>query len=299
MCDTCIVDELETLVILSELEQQVILAEANTGENAPDAHRPLSPREQQARVRFGDIAKMQEEASEQIGEALKTLNLVISSAVYAALFSGDTTTPAKALTALAEIQAKQPKAIQQAIEGATTKIALVLARVYRKAGELVRGEAVRQGKDLTGLLLITKSVTAFETPARAVAMAPHTRMLDRLQKGLAEPRTINQPILDRALVGRIMGDNEPIPKGAHDQGRQATHGASNGGRFDNAEPIGPLDAWASEIMDKNTCKACSHIDGKDFDTWEEARAAYPDFGGYTNCSGGSRCRGTLVIEFVS
>lgn len=293
-----ILNELEGLVILSELEHAVILAEAATGENAPDAHRPLTPREQRARVRFGDIAKMQDKAAEQIGEALATLNTVIAGAVYGVMFSGDTTTPAAALKALEELTATQPKAIRLAVEGATAKIAAVLAGVYKRAGELVRGEATRQGKDLTGLPLIVKPAAVFETSARAVAMAPHTRMIDRLQKGLAEPRTINAPTLDRALVGRIMGDDEPIPKGAHDQGRQATHGASNSGRFDNAEPLEPLNAWASEILDRNTCKACSHVDGKDYDTFEEARAAYPDFGGFANCAGGSRCRGTLVMEFA-
>jgi hypothetical protein len=50
--------------------------------------------------------------------------------------------------------------------------------------------------------------------------------------------------------------------------------------------------YASEILDKRTCKPCKAIDGHEFRTLEEASEAYP-FGGYAKCKGLTRCRGTM------
>ena len=50
---------------------------------------------------------------------------------------------------------------------------------------------------------------------------------------------------------------------------------------------------ATELLDQNTCEACIAEDGKEFDTPEEARAAYPN-GGYINCAGFEHCRGTVM-----
>lgn len=51
--------------------------------------------------------------------------------------------------------------------------------------------------------------------------------------------------------------------------------------------------YAAEVNDSNTCKACKAIDGRRFDSLDEASAAY-GAGGYQLCSGGGRCRGRLI-----
>ena len=50
---------------------------------------------------------------------------------------------------------------------------------------------------------------------------------------------------------------------------------------------------ASEILDKNACGPCRAIDGESFSTLADANQAYPS-GGYVDCLGGVRCRGTIV-----
>jgi hypothetical protein len=50
---------------------------------------------------------------------------------------------------------------------------------------------------------------------------------------------------------------------------------------------------SSELLDGATCLECKSIDGHEFESMEDATAAYPS-GGYKNCLGGYRCRGTLV-----
>lgn len=50
---------------------------------------------------------------------------------------------------------------------------------------------------------------------------------------------------------------------------------------------------STEILDGSTCPNCREVDGQEYATLVEAKAQYPS-GGYVNCLGGSRCRGTLV-----
>lgn len=50
---------------------------------------------------------------------------------------------------------------------------------------------------------------------------------------------------------------------------------------------------SSEILDRNVCGPCRQVDGTTFDTLAEATEQYPS-GGFRNCLGGIRCRGTIV-----
>jgi len=75
--------------------------------------------------------------------------------------------------------------------------------------------------------------------------------------------------------------------------------AQNAGRRDTLL-AGPTAAiYASEQMDKNTCGPCRRINGKwignsdDPTIADKIAAIYPN-GGYTDCEGGRRCRGTVV-----
>jgi hypothetical protein len=51
--------------------------------------------------------------------------------------------------------------------------------------------------------------------------------------------------------------------------------------------------YASELLDGVTCIPCRDLDGTEFDTIESATESYPS-GGYWECLGGARCRGTLI-----
>jgi hypothetical protein len=53
--------------------------------------------------------------------------------------------------------------------------------------------------------------------------------------------------------------------------------------------------YASELLDTNTCPACKFIDGQRL-TEEQALTLYGG-GGYVECDGGPRCRGTVVAVY--
>lgn len=78
--------------------------------------------------------------------------------------------------------------------------------------------------------------------------------------------------------------------------------AQNAGRLETmlAGPTAAL--YGSEVMDGTTCKPCRQINGKwigntdDPDITAKVEAIYPN-GGYVNCEGGVRCRGTVVSVY--
>lgn len=73
--------------------------------------------------------------------------------------------------------------------------------------------------------------------------------------------------------------------------------AQNQGRMAAAEQaMEPASWYASELLDANTCPPCAAIDGKLYATVAEARADYP-VGGYKDCDGRERCRGTIVVVY--
>lgn len=73
----------------------------------------------------------------------------------------------------------------------------------------------------------------------------------------------------------------------------AMSAAQNEGRRQVLEAAPPAEYYASELLDKNTCKPCRGVDGRKFATLEEAQKAYPA-GGFTDCRGFTRCRGSTV-----
>lgn len=81
-----------------------------------------------------------------------------------------------------------------------------------------------------------------------------------------------------------------------DQLGGALSAAQAAGRFRVLE-VAPEGEWyGSEINDRATCSPCKSIDGKKFDTLDQARAAYGS-GKYVGCQGGARCRGQVVATW--
>ena len=80
-----------------------------------------------------------------------------------------------------------------------------------------------------------------------------------------------------------------------DQLQGAVTTAQNAGRigvFTTATQA-TLSYYSSEILDVSTCDACASIDGTEYASLADAEQDYPS-GGYVDCAGGPRCRGTLV-----
>jgi hypothetical protein len=85
-----------------------------------------------------------------------------------------------------------------------------------------------------------------------------------------------------------------------DQLQAAMTAAQNMGRIEAA--TAGLDAGntgtfvSSEILDANTCPPCEQVDGTEFGSLDEAEAAYAN-GGYIDCDGLERCRGTIIVTW--
>jgi hypothetical protein len=81
-----------------------------------------------------------------------------------------------------------------------------------------------------------------------------------------------------------------------DQLRGAVQAAQNAARlavFGQVPEDEPAGWYSSEILDVATCGPCMEVDGRAFATLAEAQRFY-SFGGFNDCLGGPRCRGTVV-----
>jgi len=83
------------------------------------------------------------------------------------------------------------------------------------------------------------------------------------------------------------------PAGPREQIGAAMTAAQNAGRLSVLSVAPEAVYLASESLDKNTCPACKTIDGTEFSSLSAAHEAYPG-GGYIDCAGGGRCRGTMI-----
>jgi hypothetical protein len=82
-----------------------------------------------------------------------------------------------------------------------------------------------------------------------------------------------------------------------DQIQGAVTMAQNAGRILTFEQGAPKTAtfYASELLeDGSTCDACMEIDGTEYETLDDAIADYPS-GGFSDCAGGPRCRGSIIV----
>lgn len=84
----------------------------------------------------------------------------------------------------------------------------------------------------------------------------------------------------------------------------AMSAAQNGARVATFMNGPSADLFASEVIDRSTCTPCKEIDGqyigntRDDNIADEIAALYPN-GGYTDCAGADRCRGTVIAAYTA
>lgn len=81
-----------------------------------------------------------------------------------------------------------------------------------------------------------------------------------------------------------------------DQMNGALTQAMNDGRRAVMNRNQPKRIYSSELLDENTCSACTDIDGTEYSSVDDTIEDYPT-GGYVDCQGMERCRGTLVAVY--
>jgi hypothetical protein len=70
--------------------------------------------------------------------------------------------------------------------------------------------------------------------------------------------------------------------------------AQNTGRIETLRAAPEAAYYANETLDGNTCRYCREVDGRWLgNSLDEVETTYPN-GGYVNCQGRERCRGTVV-----
>ena len=178
---------------------------------------------------------------------------------------------------------------------------LLIARMIayaRDAGEAQQAEAEAQGVDVPEWSLDDEALTA-------------AAIRDRLRQiGRTAARVLGVGLVQSAVrqAMRVWGSGSASQVAAQvdehlaslsgaaveEQVGAAMTAAQNEGRMAVLAVAPPATYTATEILDsKNTCKPCRNVDGTQYASLEEARKAYPS-GGYVNCLGGPRCRGSLV-----
>lgn len=178
--------------------------------------------------------------------------------------------------------------------------------------------------DVVAHALGAELVDDLDRAASTIAVAPSRTALEVLAAALdrtpatgpnVDAAQLAAQLADAVRSARVAGlatDNGRAPlQQAHGRGRQAAapriaarlprprapRPVAAAGETDpdavDLSPPGIVYAYASELLDANTCGPCSLVDGTDYPSLEAAEADYPE-GTYYACAGGARCRGTLV-----
>jgi hypothetical protein len=167
----------------------------------------------------------------------------------------------------------------------------------RSAAAGAVGEAIAQGvaapmpsDEVLRARLLDHATAVAVQGANGVSLAAQRKAVQMVGGG----RTPAQVAAE--VVGYLQGLKHQWTK---DQLAGAVQSAQNSGRFqvwENVPDERPVAWYASELLDSNTCDPCAAIDGREYDSLEDATAEYPS-GGYMDCLGGPRCRGTVVAVF--
>jgi hypothetical protein len=179
-----------------------------------------------------------------------------------------------------------------------------MQRYAQQCGEHQEEEARKQG--------VTVGPWSVGLTGQAVTASAASRAIDRLRdfarvKVSAMADRLRSAASSRAVVlaqqGGSSGDDvanavdreftDTKQRYIRDDLAASMSAAQNIGRAAVLYAAPPGRYYASELLDKNTCKPCAGIDGREFSSLDAAEQAYPA-GGYVSCQGGGRCRGELV-----
>lgn len=168
-------------------------------------------------------------------------------------------------------------------------------------------EAARSGVSAAEAELTAQGVTGLDTPADDVLRARIAGHAEAVAQQTADGLSLAASRRAVQLAGELGAGADDIAAGVVDYLNGLTHQwerdqltgavqqAQNAGRFETftAADDEPLEYSSSELLDEATCEPCADEDGTVYDSLEDATAAYPS-GGFVDCDGGPRCRGTAV-----
>lgn len=154
------------------------------------------------------------------------------------------------------------------------------ARALVEANELQRRMAVQ----------VTEACAA---AAKTIVPAAPVQARRGLMSKLRPPARL--ATIEAGTIGDFLSSLSPAA--AEQAAAGATSRATGGGRFGAIASAPTQAVYASEILDEATCPPCSDVDGREYESIEDAMLDYPSLGGFFDCEGGERCRGTAVAVF--
>lgn len=124
--------------------------------------------------------------------------------------------------------------------------------------------------------------------SQSISQAASTKAV-QLSGGAIDPADVSTQVGDY-----LTGLSDAYLK---DQLGGALSAAMNAGRLAAMDANQATSFYASELLDTNTCQPCEDVDGTEYVSAEDAASDYPA-GGYRDCQGGPRCRGTVVAIYA-
>lgn len=190
-------------------------------------------------------------------------------------------------------------------DDATETLAAALANMATTAAEQMAAEAAEQGVTVTvpavseALTNRARPVWAFGDELIEIAQATAQILADDLARQAAvealrhySPGAVGRRVAD-SVKGTLRGLKNRFRR---DQLGAAVHRAQNLGRLAVVEETPAAVYVATERNDTNTCPPCREIDGTEYTDLATVRGLYAA-GGYQQCEGGSRCRGTFTARW--
>jgi hypothetical protein len=197
----------------------------------------------------------------------------------------------------AAVEAGKPEdlaTIQADVRGADVIMKHMLSTA-KSAAEAAVAEAKKQGKTLTvpddaalTEMLQPRADAMASLLSRGISDSAARQALLRYGVSALTPKDVGAGVRTQleSLSDSYLND---VLGGAMTQ-------AQNGARRDVMSQDEGAQLYASELLDMNTCENCASEDGTEFQSQADADEAYPT-GGYVDCLGGPRCRGTLVAIY--
>lgn len=297
--------------LLSWLAADVELmdADAATGRVPDGVTRPLFSHEVAART---DFAQLEADVDGAAGELAKLMEqdrqrfLELLAADLAAVAKNpgvdpvDVAVAARLLQLHAYLGIAAVAGVDALVSEAESRYRDLLARAAQTGAERVAVEARQMGvagtpaapPKLSGL-----DEYRLDLAARRLAQTPHTDVLDAAAaEAYKLPGASPGALMPDVMVGLRALSPQPL---LTTLARPAVQQSDGLGR-QAAMAVLPAAKgyYASELLDKNTCQPCSAVDGTAYATLAEAKMDYP-YGGYRDCLGGDRCRGTIVAVWGS
>lgn len=179
-------------------------------------------------------------------------------------------------------------AIVPATTGVTT-LADRMMTLANKAATTAVAEAAAQGRELTVPAIAKSTIESRATAIASILSSALSEVTARKALAFAAPGQTGSDVANQ-VVEYVNGLTDAYLR---DRMTGALMAAQNEGRHLVWQQVTGATFYASELLDQATCDPCAAIDGTDYESLDDASDDYPA-GGYVDCEGGDRCRGTLV-----